>query len=127
MPNAAREAVLEAHCHELKLPRVLRRCSEFARQARNDGTDYEDFLIQLLEAEVSGRRDATATRRLREARFPDVKTFDQVDWKILRGISKPKLMELASCDYLDKGDDIVLAGPIGTGKTPAFGLLGDLS
>jgi len=75
MPNAAREAVLEAHCHELKLPRVALRCSEFARQARNEGMDYEDFLIHLLEAEVAGRRDATATRRLREARFPDVKTF----------------------------------------------------
>ena len=117
MSNAAREAVLEAHCHELKLPRVLRRCSEFARQARNEGMDYEDFLIQLLEAEVTGRRDATAARRLREARFPDVKTFDQVDWKKLRGVSKPKLMELACCDYLDTGDDVVIAGPIGTGKT----------
>ena len=110
-------AVLEAHCHELKLPRVLLRCPELARQARDDGKDYEDFLIELLEAEVMGRRDATATRRLREARFPDVKTFDQVDWKKLSGVSKPKLMELATCDYLAKGEDIVLAGPIGTGKT----------
>ena len=117
MSDAARTAVLESHCHELKLPRVLRRCPELARQARNDGSDYEDFLIQLLEAEVTGRRDATAARRLREARFPDVKTLDQVDWKTLRGVSKPKLMELAACDYIDRGEDIVLAGPIGTGKT----------
>ncbi len=26
-------------------------------------------------------------------------------------------MELATCEYLDRGDDVVLAGPIGTGKT----------
>jgi len=117
MSDAAREAVLEAHCHELKLPRVVRNSPDLARQARNDGWDYEDFLIQLLEAEVMGRRDATAARRLREARFPDVKTLDQVDWKKLRGVSKPKLMELAACDYLDRGEDVVLAGPIGTGKT----------
>jgi DNA replication protein DnaC len=117
MSDAARQAVLEAHCRELKLPRVLRQSPELCRQARNDGWDYEDFLIHLLEAEVAGRRDATATRRLREARFPDVKTFDQVNWKKLSGVSKPKLMELASCDYLERGDDIVLAGSIGTGKT----------
>ena len=117
MSDAARQAVLEAHCQELKLPRVLQRCPELSRQARNDGWDYEDFLIHLLEAEVTGRRDSTATRRLREARFPDVKTFDQVNWKKLSGVSKPKLMELASCDYLERGDDIVLAGAIGTGKT----------
>ena len=117
MPDAARDAVLESHCHELKLPRVFKNGPELARQARNDGWDYEDFLIQLLEAEVMGRRDATASRRLREARFPDVKTLDQIDWKKLAGVSKPKLMELAACDYIDRGEDIVLAGPIGTGKT----------
>jgi two-component system alkaline phosphatase synthesis response regulator PhoP len=37
--------------------------------------------------------------------------WEQVDWKKLRGVSKPKLMELASCDYLDRGEDVVLAGP----------------
>jgi DNA replication protein DnaC len=117
MSDAAREAVLEAHCHELRLPRIVQRCPELARQARDDGRDYEDFLIQLLEAEVMGRRDSTSNRRLREAKFPDVKTLDQIDWKKMKGISKPKLMELAACDYLEKGDDIVFAGPIGTGKT----------
>jgi len=117
MSDAAREAVFESHCHELKLPRVFKNGPELARQARNDSWDYEDFLIQLLEAEVTGRRDATAARRLREARFPDVKTLDQVDWKKLRGVAKPKLMELAAGDYLDRGEDVVLAGPIGTGKT----------
>ena len=37
--------------------------------------------------------------------------------KALCGVSKPKLHELASCEYLSRGEDIVLVGPIGTGKT----------
>lgn len=114
---AIRRAVLEAHCRELKLPRVLREVPSLARQARQDGWDYEEFLAQLLELEIHGRRDATSARRIREARFPDVKTLDQVDWDALRGISRPKVLELASCEYLDRGDDVVIAGPIGTGKT----------
>jgi DNA replication protein DnaC len=114
---AARQAVLEAHCRELKLPRVLREHAPLVRQARQDGWDYEEFLVQLLELEVHGRRDATAARRIREARFPDVKTLDQIDWEAFQGISRPKVLELASCDYLDRGDDVVIAGPIGTGKT----------
>ena len=32
-------------------------------------------------------------------------------------VSRPKLLELASCEYLVRGEDVVLAGPIGTGKT----------
>lgn len=114
---AARRAVLEAHCRELKLPRVLRESAPLVRQARQDGWDYEEFLVQLFEAEVHGRRDATAARRIREARFPDVKTLDQIDWEAFQGISRPKVQELASCDYLERGDDVVIAGPIGTGKT----------
>jgi DNA replication protein DnaC len=114
---AARQAVLEAHCRELKLPRVLREAPSLVRQARQDGWDYPEFLVQLLELEVHGRRDATAARRVREARFPDVKTLDQIDWEALQGISRPKVLELASCDYLERGDDVVIAGPIGTGKT----------
>jgi DNA replication protein DnaC len=114
---AARQAVIEAHCRELKLPRVLREYAPLVRQARQDGWDYEEFLVQLLELEVHGRRDATAARRIREARFPDVKTLDLIDWEAFQGISRPKVLELASCDYLERGDDIVIAGPIGTGKT----------
>ena len=111
MSEAAREAVLSGHCRELKLPHVLREYRGVARQAAKEGWPYEDFLVQLLEAEVQGRRDRTATRRIHEARFPDVKTLDQIDWGALSGISRPKILELASCEYLERGDDVVIAGP----------------
>jgi DNA replication protein DnaC len=117
MSGAAREAVIQERCRELKLPAVLREYPPLARQARDGGWPYEDFLQELLEAEVRSRRDSAAARRLREARFPEVKTLDQIDWEALQGISRPKILELASCEYLEKPEDVVLAGPIGTGKT----------
>lgn len=117
MSGAAQEAVIQEYCRELKLPSVLRQYPTIARQARDGGAAYESFLCDLLEAEVCARRDGAAARRLREARFPDPKTLDQVDWEALKGISRPKLAELASCEYIARGDDVVLVGPIGTGKT----------
>jgi len=75
------------------------------------------FCLICSRRRCARRRDGAAARRLREARFPDTKTLDQLDWDRLKGISRPKLLELASCDYIDRGDDVVLAGPIGTGKT----------
>lgn len=117
MNVAARQAVLQEYCRELKVPTLYRQHSELARQACDGGWAYEDFLLQLLEAECLARRDHTAARRLREARFPDIKTFDQLDWSALTGISKPKLQELASCEYIAAHHDVVLAGPIGTAKT----------
>ena len=115
--NAAKLAVLTEHCRELKLPRVVREYESLVRQASDAEWEYGDFLIHLLELEVLGRRDATANRRIREAHFPEIKTLDQFDWTALKGVPKPKVVELATCEFLSKGDDVVIAGPIGTGKT----------
>ena len=117
MSDVAREAVIAEHLKTLKLPAFARDYAARARQARDGGWDYEDYLRELLEAEVISRRERCAARRLRAAQFPDHKTLEQIDWQALKGISKPKLAELASCDYLDRAEDVVFAGPIGTGKT----------
>lgn len=117
MSDAARDAVLAEQCRELKLPAVLREHPALARQARDAGWPYEDFLRALLGAEIDGRRDRSAARRIVEAHLPDVKTFDQLDFETLQGVRRPKLLELARCGYIDAGEDVVIAGPIGTGKT----------
>jgi len=117
MNAAARKAVLGEYCKELRMPALLREHEGHARQARDGDWAYEDFLLGLLEIEILSRRDHAVARRLREARFPEIKTIEQLDFAALRGISKPKLVELAACDYIATGADVVLAGPIGTGKT----------
>ncbi len=115
--TAARAAVMAEYIKALKLPSLGRNYPELARQAREEGWDYEDFLRDLLECEWRARRESTAKRRLHEARFPDIKTMEQIDYQALQGVSRPMLNELATCQYLEQGDDIVIAGPIGTGKT----------
>ena len=112
-----REAVLGEHLRTLKLPGAAREYQALARQARDGGWAYEEFLRHVLEAELRSRQERTASRRLQEARFPDIKTLDQLDWEALRGISRPKLLELAGCAYPGRAEDVILAGPIGTGKS----------
>lgn len=117
MSEAAREAVIAEHLQTLKLPAVRRSYEALARQANDGGWAYQDYLRELLEAEVTSRRDRSAACRLREAHFPEVKTLDQIDWQALSGVSRPKILELASCEYLKRAEAVILAGPIGTGKT----------
>lgn len=115
--TAIRDAVLAEHLHTLKLPGVAHEYQGLARQARDGGWAYEEFLRCLMEAEIRSRQESVAVSRLREAHFPDQKTLDQLDFKVLNGISRPKLLELATCEYLGRAEDVILAGPIGTGKT----------
>ena len=102
MSNAASEAVIQEYCRELKLAAVVRDYPGLCRRARDAGWPYEDLLRELLEAEVTNRHQGTARRLLREARFPDLKTFDQLDWTALKGVSRLKLMELASGDFIGR-------------------------
>lgn len=117
MSQTVRNAVIAQYTKELRLPAVGCEYLALARQAQDGGWAYEEFLRELLEREVRSRQDHGVKQRLRAARFPEMKTLDRLDWKALQGISRPKLMELASSDYLTRKEDLVIAGPIGTGKT----------
>ena len=117
MSEAARDAVILEHTKSLRLPTVGREFPAVSRQARDTGWPYEDHLKELLEREVLTRQTRTVDRLIKYADFPDLKTLDQIDWKALNGISKPKILELATCGYIGEGDDVIFAGPIGTGKS----------
>lgn len=111
------KAVIAGHCKELHLASIPRHYPTVCRQAQDAGFSYEVFLKELLEAEVDQRRENAAKRRLKEAGFSEIKTIEQIDWDALEGIPRQKIMALSSGDFVKKGEDIILIGPIGTGKT----------
>jgi len=117
MSDKVIDAVIGQQTKQLKLPGIGRAYAGVGRQARDEGWPYEEYLRELLDTELRSRHDRAAERRLREARFPDVKTLDQIDWNVLAGVSRPKVLELASCEFVEKAEDVVIAGPVGTGKT----------
>ena len=117
MSDTPLDAVIRGHVRALRIPVVGRDYEAAARRARDDGWTYEDYLRELLEAELNARNENAAKRLLRQARFPDLKTLDQLHWDLLEGISRPKIHELASCRFVAAAQDVVIAGPIGTGKT----------
>ena len=115
--NGLISGILQELCGELRLPGLLRAYPGLCRQARDGGWPYEDLLRHALMAEHDSRHKSAVDRRMREAGFGEMKTLDDFDWSVASGLSRPKLLELASCDFVKKGQDVVLVGPIGTGKT----------
>lgn len=117
MTEAVLNAVIQGHARSLKTPTIGREYAAVARRARDDGWSFEEYLRELLETEVRTRHENAARRCLAQARFPDIKTLDQIDYTALQGVSRPKILELARCQFIDDAEDVVVAGPIGTGKT----------
>ncbi len=117
MSLAATLAVIGELGKELKMSSLLANLESLTRQAQDASWPYESFLQEVLQTEVSKRRENSAHRRLREAGFPDAKTLEQLNWKALQGVSKTKIQALSSGQFVDDAEDVVILGPIGTGKT----------
>jgi DNA replication protein DnaC len=101
----------------LKLPGVARVFESLARQAPDAHWPHEDYLHEVLSAEQASRHEAVIRQRLREARFPEVKTLDSFDFTAAEGVSATRIHALARGAWVAAPENLVLAGPIGTGKT----------
>ena len=101
----------------LKLPGAARVFESLARQARDAHWPHEDYLHEVLSAELASRHESVIRQRLREARFPEVKTLDTFDFTAADGVSATQIHALARGEWVTAPENLILAGPIGTGKT----------
>lgn len=99
------------------MPAIRAEYAAVARRAQKDGWSYEAYLQELLDVEMRSREEHMACKRLKEARFPEIKTLEQIDWDVMAGVSRQKVAQLASGEFIDKAEDVIIGGPIGTGKT----------
>lgn len=109
--------LVRTHGRALRMPALVRDFEALARQARAESWSYEDYLHELLSVELASRRDSAVRARLHAARFPELKTLDAFDFDAADGIEAGVVAELARGDWIARGDNVLFAGPIGTGKT----------
>ena len=57
-----------SHTRALKLPGVARTFERLAREARDQGWPHDDYLQEVLSAEIGSRHESVIRQRLREAR-----------------------------------------------------------
>ena len=91
-----------------------RRLSEEARTRRQAP---QDFLADVAAFEVTQRRERRVQRRLREARFPVLKTLDSFDFQAQPALDKDEVLALFDGGFVEAAANVVLIGAVGTGKT----------
>jgi len=109
--------LLQHHLKALKLPTMQAECTKVASRCGADNVDHLGFLLQLSELELLDRERRAAERRLKAAKFPNLKTLESFDFQAQPTLNKPLFTELMRCAYLDKRENILLIGNSGTGKT----------
>jgi DNA replication protein DnaC len=111
------QVLLTHYLKALKLPTFLREYEKVARQCAAEGVDHIRYLLRLVELELIERERRTVERRIREAKFPAVKSLDSFDFLALPSLNKPLVLELARCEYVARRENIIALGNSGTGKT----------
>lgn len=109
--------LLKHYLKKLKLPTILREYEAMAASCSRDNCDYTTFLLRLLERESLDREKRAAERRVKNARFPVLKTLDTFDFTLQPSINEKLIRELMAGEYIDKKENILLVGNSGTGKT----------
>jgi DNA replication protein DnaC len=110
---------------ELRLPSIRRDYRKIAKEVATAGGDFTAYLHTLLEEEVHDRRARRIERRIKEARFPQIKRLGDLDPEELpKGITLDLLNELARGDYMDSATNIIAVGSSGTGKSHVCDALG---
>ena len=111
------QVLLAPHLKQLKLPTVLREYEKVARECARDGVDHARYLLRRVELELLDRERRVTARRIREARFPAVKSLDTVEFAAIPSLNKLLVLELARCEYITRRENVIALGNSGTGKT----------
>lgn len=110
---------------ELRLPAIKHIWSRFAERADKEGWPAGRFLIALAEHELAERERRRIERHLGEAHLPPGKTLDSFDFDAVPMLSKAQVMALVAGDsWLEKGDNLLVFGPPGGGKSHLAAAIG---
>ena len=114
--KAGTEMLLKENLKALNLSHMSANLGSLVRQARENGTSYEEFLLAMTEVELQMRAENRLKRKLREAKFPLLKTLEQFDYSSAPGLDKRLMRELESGEYLRSHRNIIFTGKSGTGR-----------
>jgi DNA replication protein DnaC len=95
----------------------LREHDKLARQCAAEGADHPTYLLRLAELELLDRERRLVERRIRQARFPAVKSLDSFDFAAIPSLNKMLVLELARGEYVERRENVIALGNSGTGKS----------
>jgi DNA replication protein DnaC len=109
--------LLKHNLKALRLPTMLAEYARLSREAADAGEGYEAYLLKLSELELAQRGANALAARIKAAGFPLLKDLETFDFTLVPGVSKPRVLEMARCQWIEERFNCCLIGNSGTGKT----------
>lgn len=78
---------------------------------------FQDRFGLLVDNEITYRDNRRLQRLLKNAKMKASACMEDIDYRSKRGLDRSQVASLATCGWIDKGLNLILTGPTGTGKT----------
>ncbi len=115
---------LPEHLDYLKLVFVREHYEPLAKEAAEAHWGHVQYLTGLVEGEALERRQRSIQRRIRQARFPVIKTLEPFQWTWPRKINRLQVQNLFRLRFIEDKANVIFLGGVGLGKTHLATALG---
>ena len=109
--------ILHQNLQRLKLDYLHEHCEQAAQKAAKNGISHLEFLNQLIAGQRDSLDERAIQRRIRNARFPFIKTLDNFDWTHPDKINRTQIQSFFHLRFLNNHGSVIYIGPTGVGKT----------
>ena len=118
------QRILE-HFSKLRIPLRAADLDAALSRAEKERHSHLEFLESLIAQEAGERQRRRIERRLREAHFPEARTFENFDWAFnAKAIDRVQIESLASGDFIRRRENFLMIGQSGVGKSHVIEAIG---
>jgi DNA replication protein DnaC len=102
----------------LGLPLSAETLDAALQAAERESLSHLEFLHRLLSEPAEARKQRALERRIRAARFRELTTLEGFDWGFnAPGLDRRTIEQLVTCDFVRRGENVILVGQTGLGKS----------
>ena len=103
--------------HALRLTGMAAAFEQQLAQPAAQELSFEERFALLLDQEILYRDNRRLARLLKAAKLRLKACVEDIDYRHPRGIDRPFMSTLASCQWVQRQQNLAITGPTGSGKT----------
>ncbi len=101
----------------LRLPFMLENFEDIASKAASGKSSHLEFLAKLIEGESVSKQDRSTERKIKQAKFPVLKTLAEFDFTFPKKINETQIKHFFHLNFINDKANIIFIGGVGLGKT----------